>query len=74
MDNLRDIKMSKKIAFIFPGQGAQSVGMGKDLYDNYKNAKYVYETADNVLGKCISKLCFEGPEESLKQTVNLNLK
>ena len=44
--------------------------MGKDLYDNYKNAKYVYETADNVLGKCISKLCFEGPEESLKQTVN----
>ncbi len=62
--------MSKKIAFLFPGQGAQAVGMGKDLFDNYSSAKNVYETADSVLGKSVSTLCFEGPEESLKQTVN----
>lgn len=64
------MKMSKKIAFIFPGQGAQAVGMGKDLYDNYESAKSVYNTADNVLGKSVSSLCFEGPEDALKQTVN----
>ena len=62
--------MVKKIAFIFPGQGAQVVGMGKDLYDNYGEAKKVFDTANNVLGKSITKICFEGPEEDLKQTVN----
>ncbi len=62
--------MSKKIAFLFPGQGAQSVGMGKDLYDNYESAKSVYDTADATLGKSVSSLCFEGPEDALKQTVN----
>ena len=59
-----------KIAFLFPGQGSQTVGMGKDLYDNFEAAKKVYVTADSVLCKNISKLCFEGPEEDLKQTVN----
>ena len=62
--------MAKKIAFIFPGQGSQSVGMGKDIYENYEDAKYIYDTADKTLGKSITKLCFEGPEEDLKQTVN----
>lgn len=62
--------MVKKIAFIFPGQGAQVVGMGKDLYDNYGEAKKVFDIANNVLGKSITKLCFEGPEEDLKQTIN----
>lgn len=62
--------MIKKIAFLFPGQGSQSVGMGKDLYDNYSASKNVFETADKVLGKSISTICFEGPEEDLKQTVN----
>ena len=62
--------MTKKIAFLFPGQGAQSVGMGKDLYETYGIAKNVYDTADKILGKSIMTLCFEGPEEDLKQTVN----
>ena len=62
--------MTKKIAFLFPGPGAQSVGMGKDLYETYGIAKNVYDTADKILGKSITTLCFEGPEEDLKQTVN----
>lgn len=62
--------MTKKIAFLFPGQGAQVVGMGKDVVESSNSAKSVYETADSVLGKSVSTLCFEGPEDSLKQTVN----
>lgn len=60
----------KKVAFLFPGQGSQSVGMGKDLYENYEAAKNVFDTADSTLGKSVTKICFEGPEEDLKQTVN----
>lgn len=62
--------MTKKIAFLFPGQGSQAVGMGKDLYENFENSKNVFDTADKVLGKSVTTLCFEGPEHSLKQTVN----
>lgn len=62
--------MTKKIAFLFPGQGSQAVGMGKDLYENFESSKNVFDTADKVLGKRVTTLCFEGPEDSLKQTVN----
>ncbi len=60
----------KKIAFIFPGQGAQSTGMGLSLFENFDSAKKVFKKADEVLKKDVSKMCFEGPDEVLKQTVN----
>lgn len=59
-----------KLAFIFPGQGSQSVGMGKDLYENFEASKNVFDEADKILEKSISKMCFEGPDEDLKQTIN----
>ena len=59
-----------KIAFLFAGQGAQYVGMGKDLYDNFEVSKKVFEEADKALGFAVSKLCFEGPKEELDKTEN----
>jgi [acyl-carrier-protein] S-malonyltransferase len=61
---------SKKIAMIFPGQGSQAVGMGKALAEAYPAARAIFEQADQVLGRSLSSLCFEGPEEDLKLTVN----
>ncbi|MFH0768705.1 MAG: ACP S-malonyltransferase [Chloroflexota bacterium] len=59
-----------KIAYVFPGQGAQWVGMGHDLYDNFDSARAIFEQADKVLGFSLSRLCFEGPEEELRLTIN----
>ena len=59
-----------KLAFVFPGQGAQKVGMGKDFFNNYDVAKKMFKEADEALGYSIMKMCFEGPEEDLKLTAN----
>ncbi len=61
---------TKSVAYVFPGQGAQSVGMGRDLYESYPAAREVFEQADERLGFSLSELCFEGPEDELRKTVN----
>ena len=62
--------MERKIAFVFPGQGSQTVGMGKDLMERYPVARKTFEEADEALGFSISKMCFEGPEADLRLTFN----
>ena len=59
-----------KLAFVFPGQGAQFVGMGKDFYDKFDVAKKLFDEADDALGYSIKKMCFEGSEDDLKLTAN----
>src|SRR6267142_2266884 len=56
------------IAFLFPGQGSQAVGMGKELTEKYPIARHTFDEADDALGYKLSQLCFEGPEEKLRMT------
>ena len=60
--------MKEKIAFLFPGQGSQAVGMGKELATLYPSARQTFDEADSALGYKLSQLCFEGPEEKLRLT------
>jgi [acyl-carrier-protein] S-malonyltransferase len=62
--------MKGKTAYVFPGQGSQTVGMGKDLYETSDVARAVFDEADSALGFPISELCFYGPESELQQTVH----
>ncbi|MEZ4667271.1 MAG: ACP S-malonyltransferase [Anaerolineae bacterium] len=59
-----------KVAFLFPGQGSQTVGMCKDLAETYPLARQTFEQADSLLGFSVSNLCFNGPEDELNDTIN----
>lgn len=59
-----------KTAFVFPGQGAQAVGMGKDVHDAFDRSRSIFEQADEALGFSLSSIIFEGPDDVLKQTAN----
>src|SRR5713101_4625904 len=62
--------VSPRIALLFPGQGSQAIGMGKDLSDKYPVARRTFEEADEALGIKLSQLCFEGPDDQLRLTEN----
>ena len=62
-----------KIGFLFPGQGAQCVGMGKDIYEAYDEARKIYDKAEEISGMDVKRLCFEGPEENLMKTENTQI-
>ena len=62
--------MKKKIAFIFPGQGSQKIGMGKDLFDNYRSGREVFQKIDEALNDNLSNLIFNGDEKDLELTRN----
>jgi [acyl-carrier-protein] S-malonyltransferase len=68
MSTQPQVSPSEKLAFLFPGQGSQAVGMGRDLAENFTVARQTFEEADDALGFSISTLCFDGPAEQLKQT------
>lgn len=58
------------VAWVFPGQGSQEVGMGRDVFDRFSEAREIFHRADDVLGMPLTRICFEGPEETLRQTEN----
>jgi len=59
-----------KVGFLFPGQGAHTVGMGRDVYDASSRAQAIFNTANTVVQSDITRLCFNGPDELLRQTIN----
>ena len=73
MSDIIESSLNDALAFLFPGQGAQKVGMGLELSQEYATARAVFDEADAVLNRKLSQLCFEGPAEALKQTENTQL-
>jgi len=70
LEQINELPVSSNTAWVFPGQGAQHVGMGNDLYKKSPVAKEIFDHANDILGVNISKICFEGPESDLIQTIN----
>ncbi|OGN90787.1 MAG: [acyl-carrier-protein] S-malonyltransferase [Chloroflexi bacterium RBG_13_48_17] len=66
-----DLVKKGKVAYVFPGQGSQAVGMGLRLYTQFSSARDVFDEVDQTLGFPLSRLCFEGPEDELTQTINV---
>ena len=67
---LTTLAATERVAFVFPGQGSQYVGMGKSLYEASAAARQVFHQADQVLGFALTKLMFEGPDDELEDTIN----
>jgi [acyl-carrier-protein] S-malonyltransferase len=65
-----EASVTQPVAFVFPGQGSQAVGMGADIHRASPAARAVYDIADDALGFALSRICFEGPEEALRETIN----
>jgi len=73
MSDMIESSLKDALAFLFPGQGSQKVGMGLELAQQYSAARAVFDEADAILSRKLSQLCFEGPAEALKQTENTQL-